>query len=269
MTLRDEIIDKLIKAKIPSPRLEADIILKNAAPNYPEITIAEKEKVFAMLNRRVDHEPLDKIIGYKEFYKYTFKVNQNVLSPRPDTEILVENALELIPVDKAYKMIDFGTGSGCILLSILKERPLMQGIGVDISAKALSITGENAKSLGVENQVQFINSDWNELSLQPESFDVITSNPPYIESKEIQTLEKEVKDFDPMIALDGGEDGLTCYRDIAEISENILKNDGLILLEVGYNQAKAVADIFIKKGFKLLKIAKDLANIERCIILKK
>ncbi len=269
MICREDILENLIKAKISSPRLETDIILKYAAPRYPEMTELEQKKILEMLKRRINHEPLDKIIGQKEFYKYTFKVSQDVLSPRPDTEILLENALAISLTEKITHILDLGTGSGCILLSLLKELPAATGIGVDISKEALAIAKQNARMLEISNRVQFINSDWNKLSLTFESVDMIVSNPPYIKSTEIKSLEKEVKDYDPLLALDGGADGLNCYRDIAFLAPKLLKKGGYILLEVGYNQAKEVGEIFKYQGFKHVKTAKDLANIDRCVILRK
>ena len=269
MTLRDKIIDALIKAKIPSPRLEADIIIKYAAPMYPQITIGEEKRAIDFLKRRVNHEPLDKIIGQKEFYKFIFEVNRDVLSPRPDTEILVENALELLPADEPCRILDLGTGSGCILLSLLKERPKAKGAGVDISKKALEVAKKNAQNLGIQNQVSFINKSWSDKGFVSDKFDMIVTNPPYIPSAEIQTLEEEVKHYDPLTALDGGQDGLQCYRDIAMIAPDLLQDKGYILLEVGYNQAEAVADILMTQRMKLIKIVKDLSGINRCIILQK
>ena len=268
MALRDELIEALILAKVSSPRLEADIILKAAAPQYPEIS--EKEQAIAkeMLLRRINHEPLDKIIGYREFYKYRFKVSSDVLTPRPDTEILLEKALSLIAPDKPCKILDLGTGSGCILLSLLKERPNATGVGVDKSSAALKIAAENAENLSVTNRVQFINQSWNDIKWE-NKFDIIVSNPPYIPSEEIKTLDDEVKNYDPLIALDGGQSGLDCYHEIAEIAPSIMQDNAYILLEVGYNQAEDVAKIFQNANLKLIEIVKDLANINRCVILKK
>ncbi len=267
MEYREEIIATLIQAAIPSPRLETNIILKFFAPNYPLITPEEKEKIAEALRRRQNHEPLDKIIGKKEFYKSTFKVSCNVLSPRPDTEVLVENALKLIEDNKSYCILDLGTGTGCILLSIIKERPYCQGIGVDISLKAIKIAEENAREIGITKAVRFINKDWNNLVLS--NVDMVVSNPPYISKAEIENLSKDVKDYDPLLALDGGEDGLQCYRDIARKTSDFLKDKGYILLEVGYNQAEAVKNIFIKQGFKFIAVKKDLGGIDRCVILQK
>jgi len=269
MDIRDYLIKRLIEAKISSPRLEADVLLKHFAKNFPNISTAEEENIKKALERRVNFEPLDKIIEKKGFYKFEFKVNSDVLSPRPDTEILVEEALSFIDENKEYKIADFGTGSGCILLSILKERNNLKGIGIDISPKALDVANYNAKMLGVLDRVTFFNLDWNDFSYKNEEFDFIVSNPPYIPYKEFLELEKGVKEFDPEIALVGGEDGLVCYREIAVISQKILKKNGYIFLEVGYNQAEDVAKIFCNQGFELVKISKDLADINRCVILKK
>jgi len=269
MNLRDDMIAALIEAKISSPRLEADIILKYAAPNYPEFSGQEKTRVQEMLSRRINHEPLDKIIGQKEFYKSVFKVNQDVLSPRPDTEILVESALKLINKSKSCNILDLGTGSGCIILSLLKELPLAKGVGLDISEKALKIADLNANNLGVSDRVEWLLGSWQEPQKITGQFEIIVSNPPYIESKEIETLDREVKDFDPLLALDGGKDGFDCYRDIAKITPAILKEEGCILLEVGYNQADRVRQIFENQNLNYIETVKDLANIDRCVILSK
>jgi len=269
MTLRDKLIQGLIEAGIPSPRLEADIILKHSIPQYPNISEAEEKNAENMLKRRINHEPLDKIIGKREFYKSSFKVNSAVLSPRPDTEILVESALELLPRDKELKILDMGTGSGCILLSLLKECPQILGVGLDISKEALKVAKENAKNLGLKNRVEFICQSWTDADLSLPQFDMIVSNPPYIPSAEIETLEREVKEYDPLTALDGGTDGLNCYKDIAKILPNLLKDKAYALFEVGYNQADDVMDILKSIGLKPVKIVKDLVGIKRCVILQK
>jgi len=269
MLQREEIISALVKGGIPSPRLETDIILKSAAPNYPAMNAKEEQRTREYLARRLAHEPLDKIIGKKEFYKSVFKVSDKVLSPRPDTEILVEKALELLSEDKPAEILDLGTGSGCILLSLLKERKFATGVGVDVSKEALAVAQENAESLGVKARVTFINKSWLEDDFINGTFDMVVSNPPYIPSTEIEALDEEVKTYDPRTALDGGSDGLKCYRDIAEVMYPLLKEGGYLLLEVGYNQARDVAGIFTQKHLKLIEIAKDLSDIERCVILKK
>ncbi len=269
MNLREELIKALIAARVSSPRLEADIILKHAAPDYPQISLEETEQARNMLARRLQNEPLDKIIGQREFYKSIFKVNENVLTPRPDTEILVESALSYIPAAAQWQILDLGTGSGCILLSLLAERPHCCGTGVDLSAKALDIAAENARNLKLDSRTQFINKSWTEQNFIKGQYEIIVSNPPYIPSEEIGTLEPEVKNYDPLTALDGGTDGLNCYREIAAFAPLILKEGGYILLEVGYNQAEDVMQIFANSGLKPQKIVPDLAGINRCVILKK
>ena len=269
MNLRDKLIKSLIEASIPSPRLEADIILRYCAPNFPEYTDEEYKKIKDFLERRTNHEPIDKIIGIKEFYKYEFIVSRDVLSPRPDTEILVESTLELVNKNNNFKIIDLGTGSGCILLSILKECTNATGVGIDISPKALDIANQNAKKLEVTNRVYFYNNSWLELDKSFGLFDIVVSNPPYIPKSEIDSLDIEVKKYDPLCALTDENDGLDCYRQIANIAPLILKDDGFLLLEVGYNQSEEVCNIFSKNNFKTHKIVPDLSGINRCIILKK
>ena len=268
MDIRQDFISSLVEAKISSPRLEADIIIKHSMPKYPSYTSGELELAKSMLVRRLNHEPLDKIIGKRGFYKYEFKVNSQVLSPRPDTEILVEKAISIIDRDKNIQVLDLGTGSGCIILSILKDCPNVIATAVDISSKSLEIARQNALELGVDNRVEFIESSWNDIQFASQ-YDIIVSNPPYIPTKEIDELDVEVKKYDPIHALDGGEDGLDCYRQIAEISYDLLKKDGYIFLEVGYNQSELVNEIFKQNKFKPYEIVKDLSSINRCVILKK
>ena len=237
-----------------------------------ELSAEETQKLEEIIRQRLEHKPLDKILGTKGFYKYDFIVSEDVLSPRPDTEILVEEAIRLLLSDKAQKIIDFGTGSGCILLSLLAESKNWQGQGVDVSAKALSIAKQNAALLGVETQVRWINKGWFDADLAQvldTPVDMIVSNPPYIPSQDIKSLDDEVKNYDPLLALDGGEDGLHHYRQIAKVSAPLLKDGGCILLEVGINQAQEVAEIFCQAGLHLVKIVSDLGQIARCVILKK
>lgn len=269
MTLREELISSLIAAGIPSPRLETDIILKHAAPTYPEVTSKQEQVARMMLHRRCQGEPMDKIVGQREFYKSVFKVNQNVLSPRPDTEILVESALSLIPENKSCRILDLGTGSGCVILSLLKERPLCRGTAVDISPLALQIAKDNAETLGLSPRIEFILSSWTAESFPISEYDMVVSNPPYIPSEDINALSTEVKDYDPRLALDGGADGLRCYREIAGIAPLILKKGGYILLEAGIGQENDIAGIFSAHDLTCVKIVPDLAGVNRCVILKK
>ena len=275
----DELVWQLVQNGVETPRLEARMLLafitnQNVSDIFTDINLNDEQKkhLTQLLNRRLAHEPLDKIIGYREFYKASFKVSDKVLSPRPDTEILVEAALQLLPDDKPAKILDLGTGSGCIIESLLIEKPLARGVAVDISADALAIAQKNAANLGLVNRLDFVQADWFDAYFTQrltQKFDMIVSNPPYIPSQDIETLMTEVKNYDPMLALDGGADGFDSYKRIAELVPNLLKTEGCILIESGAGQARQISEIFEAQGLHLLNIYPDLADIERCVVLKK
>lgn len=274
-----QIIQKLVAEKIENPRLEARLMIAEALQCRPEevyqntkLTDEQQKKVEFMLEQRLKHKPLDKILGHREFYKYDFKVNEDVLSPRPDTEILLETALEILQDVTEPTILDLGCGSGCIIESLLKEIPQATGCAVDVSAKALAVARQNADSLAVSERLRFVKASWFDddfTDVVGTKFDMIVSNPPYIPSADIETLDTEVKDYDPLLALDGGNSGYDSYERIAEVTQELLKNNGYILLEAGFGQAQKIADIFAAQEFKLLKIVSDLAGIERCVILQK
>ena len=276
--LFEDVVRRLAEGQIPSPRLEARLLIANTLgvdanelnPFVVKLDDAQTEKLMQSLQDRLKHKPICKIIGKKAFYKYDFHVDCNVLSPRPDTEILVEAAIHLGQENKLTRVLDLGTGSGCILLSVLADLPNAKGVGIDISDKALEIAQTNAEMLGVVSRVELMRASWfdDNLSLG-DKFDLIVSNPPYIKSADIATLDTEVKDYDPMLALDGGADGYRDYKKLAERIPSWIKDGGYVLLEVGIGQAEKVAQIFQEKGLSLCKIVKDLAGINRCVILKK
>lgn len=274
----DDIVARLSAENISSPRLEARMMLayildtdaSTIVPSQVNLTDTQADKLQEMIEERLEHKPLCKILGTKSFYKYDFVVNEDVLSPRPDTEILVETAVEFSKQFSFNKILDMGTGSGCILLSLLGEIPDAVGTGIDISPAALSVARTNAKRLGYTDRCRFFNSSWFEDKFDYGSnFDLIVSNPPYIPTKDIAGLDDEVKFYDPLTALDGGADGLKDYRRIAEISSQLLNDDGFLLLEFGINQSAEVKKIFLSAGFELVDIKKDLSGKDRCIILKK
>ncbi len=259
----DSLIQKLSTAGIESPRLEARLLKENAS---------DEKKLEQMLQARLKHQPLDKILGRKEFYKYTFKVNADVLSPRPDTETLVEAAAKLIEQNKIKNILELGVGSGCILLSLLADFPNLKGKGIDRSASALKIAAENAKCLGVESRCSLQEADWFDEAFINQiggGFEMVVSNPPYIPHHEIETLETEVKKYDPWLALDGGLDGLESYRRIADLAPKLVKDGGFLLLEAGVHQAADIIKIICSKGLQHFKTEKDLSGIERCIIFQK
>lgn len=275
-----DLVWKLRRAGIESPRLEARMMVAHVlgidyhclSDCEEELNDIQKFELENLVAERLAHKPLDKVLGYKGFYKYRFEVSPAVLSPRPDTEVLVEAAVDYIQKNNAVSVLDLGTGSGCILLSVLADCPGVSGIGFDKSGEALEIAVRNAYDLGVAERVRFLQGTWYNDRLSRDlgqTFDVIVSNPPYIKSAEVDRLEPEVRDFDPRIALDGGADGLHDYRQLSRVVPPLLNPGGTLFLEVGERQAGDVVEIFEAAGLKLLQIVKDLSGTDRCIILKK
>ena len=233
--------------------LNSDLILS-------ESKISEVEKI---ITRRLKDEPVSKIFGKRDFYNSTFSISDDVLDPRPETEHIVEIANNFI-LEKGYKsFIELGTGSGCIILSILKENKNLTAVGVDISPDAINIAKKNSKDMNLEKRSSFLMSNW--FSSIYSSYDLIISNPPYIPSDEVITLSKTVKNFDPLISLDGGQDGLKCYKEIAQDINRAINKKGRVILEIGYNQAYDVIKIFESKEFKLLKIYNDINGLNRIL----
>lgn len=275
----DDLVQQLANAGIESPRLEARLLLAEVLNKEPseifadiELAPAQDKSLQNLLQRRLSHEPLDKILGKRDFYRATFKVSDKVLSPRADTETLVEAALQLLPNDNPTTILDLGTGSGCIIESLLLERPSAQGVAVDISAEALKVAKENAENLGVANRLKFIQASWFYADFAPrlaQKFDLIVTNPPYIPTKDIATLMPEVQKYDPLLALDGGTDGFDSYKRIAELAPILLKDGGYILLEAGIGQAEQIAEIFATHGLQHIATEKDLAGIKRCVVMRK
>ena len=229
-------------------------------------------KLDKYIDLRKNFCPVDKIIGKKSFYKLDFEVNIDVLSPRYDTEILIEEAVKLFDLSEKIDILELGTGSGCIVISLLNEYKRAYAVGIDISEKALSITKKNAINNIVDNRLDLLNVSWFDEDIQTKinkKFDIIISNPPYIPSSEIPLLDDEVRNFDPLIALDGGKDGLRDYRRICDIAGELLKNGGYLIFEAGINQADAIVKIGKEKSLKPVKISCDLNDVERCVILKK
>lgn len=219
----------------------------------------DKEAYLSCIAKRSRHIPLQHITGEQEFMGYTFKVNQNVLVPRQDTEVLVETVLRL--AKPHMRILDMCTGSGCILLSLMKLIPNLIGVGADLSEDALAVAKENAKRLAATPT--FIKSDL--FDAVEGTYDVIVSNPPYIPTREIEKLEAEVRLHDPMMALDGSEDGLLFYRRIVDSAGKYINNGGYLCFEIGHDQGMAVRKLMEDAGYQKVTVKKDLAGLDRVV----
>lgn len=220
------------------------------------------------IRKRAQHIPLQHLTHQGYFMGYEFFVNENVLVPRQDTEVLVEEALSLIKEKEVPQILDMCTGSGCILLSILLEREDALGTGVDLSEKALSVAEKNRETYHLETRAELIKSDMFQSGYfegKKESFDIIVSNPPYIPTEEIEKLQAEVRFHDPFMALDGKEDGLYFYRIIAKNAGEYLKPGGFLACEIGWDQGEDVKKMFESCGFSDVKVIKDLAGLDRVV----
>ena len=224
-------------------------------------------KFISLISRRVTNEPIAYIFKKKEFWKYNFKVNNQVLIPRPETEIIVEQVLKQSNLNNSKIILDIGTGSGCLLLSIIKERPNFYGIAIDICRKALNVAKYNAKMHQLENKVKFINIDIDKFIYN--KYDFIVSNPPYIKNIDLKRLDNNVKHFEPIIALSGGSDGLSEIKKIILKSKKLLKKNGKLIFEIGNNQNKNVINLLKKNGFIINKICKDIHSYPRVIVSSK
>ena len=238
--------------------VDQSAVLARLQEPLPPSALYGMDQVVAVRSLR---QPVSHIIGKRGFWNHEFLVNSDVLDPRPDTETLVAAALEQ-PFDN---VLDLGTGSGAIILSLLAERPKAMGVATDISAKALDIARRNAGRIGVADRVQFKESDW--FDAVNGRYDLIVSNPPYISEAEMQALAPEVRDWEPHLALTPGGDGLEAYRRIAAGLAGALTPKGRVLLEIGYRQALDVSEIFTKAGFTQPEVLQDLSGHDRVIVL--
>lgn len=259
----------LKKAGIEEASLDARLLLEEIcdtdrtalyAHGDKELSPEQEKQYLEWINLRAKRIPLQHILGETEFMGLTFLVNEDVLCPRPDTEVLVEEVLKHL--HDGMRILDIGTGSGCILLSLLHYSNDCRGVGADISGKALRIAKENAERLSVE-QVCFVESDLFEKV--EGQFEIIVSNPPYIKSGDIENLMPEVRDHDPYAALDGGTDGLFFYREITEKAKDYLPGGGMLFYEIGYDQGEAVRRIMEEGGFREVEIVKDFSGFDRVV----
>ena len=263
----------LKKNNVVNPYLDIEILLSVSINKDKKYIILNKKKKLnkndldnfnELIERRRKGEPVAYIINKKEFWKNEFYISKDVLIPRPDTELIVEQVLKICSQKEHLRILDIGVGSGCILLSILDEKKKFLGTGIDISKESIKISRFNAKMLNLENRVKFYNSDVDNFNFG--KYDIIVSNPPYIKNLRLKYLEKNVINFEPRLALKGGLDGTSNIRKMINKSSFLIKKKGKIVLEIGYDQKNIVSKILRENGFYINSVLKDYGNNDRCII---
>ena len=262
----------LIDNNIISAKLDSEILMSQAIRKNKKFIILNLHKEIKkrdldyfdnLIQERAKSKPIAQIIKKKDFWKYEFIVNNNVLIPRPDTEILIEQALKLVKNKNRLQILDIGIGSGCILMSILKEKKNFIGTGIDISNKSLQISKVNGQKLRINNRLRLFKSNIDNFNTG--KYDLIVSNPPYIKKSNLKCLEKDIG-FEPKQALDGGLDGLSEIRKVINKSSELIKRSGHFIIEIGFDQKNKVKKILRDKGFYIKKTIKDLSNHDRCIV---
>ena len=279
MNIQSAVIEgtNVLKDKsILSAHLDTEILMAKALNKNREYIILNHDKVLNIKNleyfkklvdERATRKPIAYLLNKKLFWNSEFYVNKNTLIPRPDTETIVEQILKVTKNKNYLRMLDIGVGSGCILLSVLKEKNNFYGTGVDISKNSLEISRINAKKLLVDKRVKFYKSDVDKFTLG--KYDLVVSNPPYIKKFDIKYLESDVLKFEPKLALDGGLDGLSVIRKVIKKSSVLLKKNGKFILEIDFDQKSKVIKLLNNKGFYINSTVQDLANNDRCIISTK
>ena len=272
----NEGINILQENKIANPQLDSEILLSNSIKRDKKHIILNPKEILnsdqlvkfkSLIERRKKGEPIAYLINKKEFWKDEFFVNKDVLIPRPDSELIIEQVLKIYSKDVQLQVLDIGTGSGCILLSILKERSNFYGTGIDISKKSINVSKFNAKQLNLTNRVKFFHSSVD--NFNNGKYDMVVSNPPYIEQLSLKYLEKDVVNFEPKLALSGGFDGFSKIRKVINKTSTLIKKNGKFILEIGFNQKNKVIKILKEEGFYVNKAIKDYGNNDRCIISTK
>ena len=262
----------LIDNNIISAKLDSEILMSQAIRKNKEFIILNLNKQIKkrdldyfdnLIQERAKSKPIAQIIKKKDFWKYEFTVNNNVLIPRPDTEILIEQVLKLVKNKNRLRILDVGIGSGCILMSILKEKKNFIGTGIDISNKSLQISKANGQKLRINNRLRLFKSNIDNFNTG--KYDLIVSNPPYIKKSNLKCLEKDIG-FEPKQALDGGLDGLSEIRKVINKSSELIKRSGHFIIEIGFDQKNKVKKILRDEGFYIKKTVKDLSNHDRCIV---
>ena len=268
--------EELKKNNIKTALLDCELLISKAMNEKREFILFNSDLKISkkdyldfqkLIIERNKVKPLAYLTGKKFFWKYEFEVNENVLIPRPDTEIIIEKVLDIYKKKHKFSLLDIGVGSGCIMLSILNEKKGSIATGIDISNNALRICNINAYKLGVKNRVRLFKSDIDKFNKG--KYDLIISNPPYIKKLDLKYLEKDIINFEPKIALDGGLDGLSEIRKVIIRSSELIKKGGKLILEIAFNQKNEVKKILINNGFYINSVVKDLGKNDRCIISTK
>ena len=269
-------ISILKRNKVLTPQLDSEILLsksinkdkKHIILNLKKVLNFKKLKKFDdLIKRRAKGEPIAYLTNKKEFWNDEFFVNNDVLIPRSDTEIIIDQVLKIYSKKSKAQILDIGTGSGCIILSIIKERPNFYGTGIDISKKSINVSKFNTKQLNLTNRVKFFHSSIDNFIIG--KYDLIVSNPPYIEFANLKYLDKDIVNFEPKLALNGGCDGFSNIRKVINKASILIKRKGKLILEIGFNQREKVKSLLENKGYYIDRVIKDYAGNDRCIICTK
>ena len=274
--LLNQAFKTLTNSNIKNANLDCEILLsKTIDKNREYIVLNQKENLdkkyidvfHSLIERRKKGEPVAYLLNKKEFWKETFYIDKNVLIPRPDTEHIIEEIIRFTQKDSKLHILDIGTGSGCVMLSILKERKNFKGTGIDISKECIKASKYNAKRLKLNNRSKFYISDVDNFLIG--KYDVVVSNPPYIEHLSLKYLDRDIVDFEPKLALNGGHDGFSKITKVINKTSALIKKNGLFILEIGYNQKNKAIRILKKNGFYIKKVLKDYGKKDRCIVSTK
>ena len=261
---------------IPTYKIDSEILMMKVIDKDKKYMILNPNKILnekksnyyrELIKSRSYGKPIAYLVGKKSFWKYEFKITEDVLIPRPDTETIIEQVLKITKEKFKLKVLDIGVGSGCIILSILKEKSDFNGVGIDLSQKCIDISKINAQKLGINNRVKFYKSDIDNFKMG--KYDLIISNPPYIKTFNLKCLERDVVDFEPINALNGGLDGLSEIKKVINNSTKLIKKNGKLVIEIAFDQKNQVVKLLRNKGFYINKIVRDYANNYRCIVSTK